>query len=126
MSKKLLLCVRGSERVSPSSALLEDAVAAENSAFPADASFDLASRERFKKGMMLPQTYTSEEDAVIAEGQLLFARIKEGDAIKMSPVTVDSPLLKDAAAFINTEDHTVCGCVNCEVRGGRIRSRRRR
>ena len=102
-----LLCLKGS-KVAPPEVPLEDQVAQENAAFPADASFDLASRERLKEGMEEQQIYTPEENAIIAEGQLLFA-MKESGNIKMAPVTVDSPLLKDAAAFVNADDHFVCG-----------------
>ncbi len=62
---------RRSIKVAAEQRPLEEQVAEENEAFQTDAAFDLSSRERFKEGMKEPQTYTVEEDAIVAEGKRL-------------------------------------------------------
>ena len=118
-----LLCLKGikvqSSKVAPPEVPLEDQVALENAAFAADVSFDISSRSRFIAGIREPQMYSVEEEAIVAEGLALLA-IKEGGAVKMSTVKVDSPLLMDAAAIVNADDHSVTGCARCEMWGATI------
>jgi hypothetical protein len=120
------ICNGRNNKVAAEQRLLDEQVAEENEAFQTDAAFDLSSRERFKDFMREPQTYTAEEDAIVADGQQLFA-LEEMGAMRMKRVKTQSPLLKDAAAFVSSDSDDVYGCVRCTVheRPSRTSSRTR-